>query len=161
MKHSLMAAVCVLTVCHISLAQTPTFQDHAVPVYQGKIAKAKITSDTQMHKTRFRALSQQKVNFAGHYVVDWFGCGTNCIGGVMLDARTGKTDYFPTGAIAMCPSESDENDDKQMQFHANSRLFALQSLREDPEGEYGVACYQQYYVEENGKLRLLSEHKLP
>lgn len=54
----------------------------------------------------------QKPNFAGHYVLDSYGCGTGCMATVLVDLRT--------GAVYSAPFHEPTNGEKS--YRADSRL---------------------------------------
>ncbi len=75
-------------------AQTlPQFSDYpAGRVYRGRVAPLVESSspNARMYRTMTRRAMAAGVNFAGHYVVATWGCGTECMGGQIVDARTGR-----------------------------------------------------------------------
>lgn len=91
-----------LTVCLALLATSasaqsaalPTFSGYpAGPVYRGRVAPLVESSSptARTFRTRTREAMAEGVNFAGHYVIATWGCGTGCIGGHIVDARTGRS----------------------------------------------------------------------
>ena len=80
----------------IPLAQAapPSFEQYPAKRYQGKNAAVKLNADTRSFRTRFRDLSHEKANFAGHYAVGYAGCGTGCVLGMMVDVKNGATQFI-------------------------------------------------------------------
>ncbi len=74
-------------------------------------------------RTRIREGMKQGPNFAGHYSVIQFGCGTGCSGVVVADNRTGRPSRFPRGG--------EDNMYLDLQFQVDSRLLAAQWLDYD------------------------------
>src|SRR4051812_13228581 len=67
------------------------FEQYAVPLYRGQHAKPNCKSDpwSIQYRTRIREGVAGPVTFAGHYAIVAFGCGALCIGGFVVDVRTG------------------------------------------------------------------------
>src|SRR5438105_4871596 len=76
-----------------------TFKQYAVPLYRGQHAKPNFKSDpgSIQYRTRIREGIAGQVNFAGQYAIVIFGCGTDCIGGFLVDVRTGSISDLPLG----------------------------------------------------------------
>ncbi len=74
----------------------PQFKDHSVSDrYIGKTARLALTRDDRMFKTRLAwAAKNQRPNFAGHYILTSWGCGTTCLMGAIIDAKTGKVYWW-------------------------------------------------------------------
>jgi len=60
----------------IILAKVPQFSDYPAPVFKGKNAAMQLNENTKNYRTRFGYLKNEKPNFAGHYVIDFLGCGS-------------------------------------------------------------------------------------
>ncbi|RZL39509.1 MAG: hypothetical protein EOO96_00425 [Pedobacter sp.] len=59
--------------------------------------------EAKAFKTRIiEGYQELEVNFAGHYVATYFGCGASCIMGFMVDANDGKIYDLPLGEGKMC-----------------------------------------------------------
>jgi hypothetical protein len=63
------------------------------------------------YRTALRSGAAKGPNFAGHFTVVTWGCGTSCQSHAIVDAQTGAV-YFP-GVITSLGAE----------FHVDSRLF--------------------------------------
>src|SRR5687767_1925885 len=101
---------------------TPRFEDYSVPVYKGKRAPVNLKSarGAGTFRTRLREGAAQGVNFAGHYTLVAWGCGTGCLSGGIIDAKTG-TVYFPKelGGFGVWYF-SDSPNDEALQFKPQS-----------------------------------------
>jgi hypothetical protein len=78
----------------------PQFEDFPVrKIYKGASAAVDLHSNTQAptYRTRLRETAKQKADFAGHYIVADWGCGSNCQVHMVIDAITGKV-FDGTGA---------------------------------------------------------------
>lgn len=75
---------------------TPTFTQYAAKVENIKNVRVNLKShkDANMFRTNLRNAAKEGVNFAGHYILTTWGCGTNCSQSAIIDARTGKV-FFP------------------------------------------------------------------
>lgn len=79
----------ILTAASMTSAADPAFKDYTVtPVFTGPNHKLvpQENSSPMMDQGRVQAL-QDKVNFAGHYILNRLGCGGSAICGEVLDAQ--------------------------------------------------------------------------
>ncbi len=152
------ALVALGLVAAASSAQTalPQFSDYpAGPVYRGRVAPLVVSSSpfARTYRTRTREAMAEGVNFAGHYVVATWGCGTECMNGHIVDARTGR-------AVADLPFNA-----IFLNVRPDSRLITVatpddlaEMIPIDDTGNEGPipSRYQSsYWVLENGRLRHL------
>ncbi|HBO3108344.1 TPA: hypothetical protein L4R04_005423 [Pseudomonas aeruginosa] len=95
------------------LAEPADFKAYAVPVQnvtlQGSLSGA---NDQIRQRLAWVKAKKQKPNFAGHYVLDSFGCGTGCMASALVDLRT--------GVVYRAPFHEPTSGDKS--FRADSRL---------------------------------------
>lgn len=78
-------------------AKLPTYQNYPVTqIYQGKNANLNIASNpaAKQYQTQLQQAAQQKPNFAGHYIITSWGCGTFCSTIAIVDATNGQV-YMP------------------------------------------------------------------
>ena len=90
----------MLCVWSATLAQerTPKFNDYPARVSQtNSSVKVKIysTPDTSCFRTMLRQTARQGVRFAGHYAIDYWGCGTNCARIGIIDLISGQSYVSP------------------------------------------------------------------
>ncbi len=73
-------------------AHAPTFAQYpAGPLWQGKPAAPVLaTHMARVFRTQLRTQSQGKPDFAGHYHIAGWGCGTSCISWGMVDLKSGQ-----------------------------------------------------------------------
>jgi len=79
-------------------AELPGFSDFAVDeVYSGVPVEVNFSSDPDAvnFKTRLVDGAAKGPNFAGHYTVITWGCGTSCMVVAIIDAKTGKVNILP------------------------------------------------------------------
>jgi len=108
----------------------PRFEKYSADVYAGKPAPLNLRSHrlARMYRTSIREqLSEEGINFAGHYTLAVMGCGTGCSITAIVDARNGNA-YFPRAlngwSVEPGIYEFKENEDVRT-FRANSRLLKI------------------------------------
>jgi hypothetical protein len=92
----------------------PRFEDFAVPVeFKGKPAPVDLSSDpdARRFRTKLREGAKEGPNFAGHYTIVSWHCGTECQVVAVVDAKTGRVYFAP-----FVPEEG-------FDFRLNSSLF--------------------------------------
>ena len=120
--------------------RVPQFKDFPVDeAFVGKNAPVIITRDDRMFRTRIREAARGKPNFAGHYIVTTWGCGTSCLMGAAIDAKTGKV-YWWNFSVC-CWNDIDENF-RPIEFRLNSRLIVFSGVRNEKEGDDGAHFYK-------------------
>ena len=123
-------------------AQTkvPQFKDYpAIEKFNGKNAPPRlITRTDKMYRTMLREGATGKPNFAGHFIVATWGCGTQCIMGAVIDANTGNVYWLPHSTC--CWDQIDDNFEP-IEFRLNSRLIIFSGLR-DEDGDNGAHFYE-------------------
>ncbi len=126
------------------LAKTPSFKDYPVKdIYKGKPAPVDLSSHPEARKfrDRLRYGAKQGPNFAGHFTVVEWGCGSPCQNFAIVNAKTGKV-YMSNIATSF-----------GTKYQLNSNLLILDpDIPPETNGIYGKTTY---YVWKNGKLRKL------
>lgn len=95
-------------------------------------------------RTRIREGMQKGPNFAGHFTVIQFGCGSGCSGVVVGDNRTGRPVRFPRGG--------EDNMYLDLQFRLDSRLIAAQWLDYDAN-----RCFIEFFDFDRGAWNVVSK----
>ena len=133
-------------------SESPRFSDYPVrEVYKGRIAPVILdTKRARMFRSRLREDSRQGTNFAGHYTVVFWGCGTGCAQMAVVDARTGRV-YWPPLDYTDIPSPPDEDPARHPNFRPDSKLLVL--TRSHYDGRGGRTAY--YYLFDKNRFRLL------
>ena len=150
----LLALVALALIAAASSAQTlPQFSDYpAGRAYRGRVAPLVEASspNARTFRTMTRRAMAGGVNFAGHYVVAVWGCGTECADGQIVDARTGR-------AVADLPFNA-----VMAAYHPDSRLLAFNTPAElfevfgtDPEDPIPTRYQSMYWTMERGGLHFL------
>jgi hypothetical protein len=127
-----------------------TAKGPAFSAYPASVEKARVNSinfknnpGAKSFKTRLTEAVRGGVNFAGHYVVAGWGCGTGCITGAIIDARTG-TVLWPLPLYSLGVWYDGNNyADEPVEYRKNSRLLIIRGSPgvkdndpEKPNGEY-------------------------
>lgn len=73
------------------LAGLPRFEDYRIKEpWQGRPPKLQLSSSSErMFRTNLTNAAKEQPNFAGHYRVTYWGCGSNCSAGAVVDLQTG------------------------------------------------------------------------
>ncbi len=161
---TLLFVLASLLACEGITAQTravPRFEDFPVSrKFTGKAVPVNLRSHPLARKfrTMLRASAEEGPNFAGHYTVTHWGCGSNCWSIAIIDARNGNV-YFPRElpSLGVGIVLEGDNDEEPLRFSLGSRLliaegFPFFSERENLEGG------RYYFKWENNRLRLV--HKI-
>lgn len=126
-------------------SRVPQFKDYPVTeAYIGKTAPVVLTHDDRMFRTRLREASKEKPNFAGRYILTAWGCGTSCLMGAVIDAKTGKV-YWWGFSICCWGYEVDDNF-RPIEFRLNSKLIVFSGARNEKDDDNGA----HFYKFENG-----------
>ncbi len=130
-------------------ANAPKFENFPVPVYTGPNAKLDLRRDreTRIFRTRLSSWAKEKPNFAGHYILATWGCGTSCYSIKIIDAKTGRI-YHPAGTRSNAFVNVHESlEDQTLQFRLDSKLLVLIGTPEEDTTRRGIS----YYVWDNNK----------
>lgn len=102
-------------------------------VFVGPHAKPNIGSSPDARRFRTRILRDYtgEPDFAGHFQVVSWGCGSNCHVFALVDTKTGKITFAPTSAAL------------RAEYHLNSALFIIDPTTMVEDGD--SAFYQTAY----------------
>jgi len=132
-------------------ARKPQFGDYPVKeIYKGRVARVRLDSPrARMFRTRLREGSRSGPNFAGHYAVVIWGCGTGCAQMGVVDSKTGRV-YFPPVEWMDIPDMEDEQSRSKF-FRLDSKLLVITKSNYDMERSYTA----YYYLFDKNRFRLL------
>ena len=133
--------------------QKPSFESYPAKVLQiGTTPKLVLTTKSaKKYKTVIADQSGKEANFAGHYLVATWGCGTDCRGFAIINKQTGMVYTMPNVELVAGVMG---NDEERISFRPDSRLFIITGLINDGnEGKF-------YYLWTGNKLQLLVKHSL-
>jgi hypothetical protein len=113
--------------------------------FQGKPAEPILATPHERRlRTDIREQARKGPNFAGHFTVAQWGCGSPCIGFVIIDARSGA--IFDPDLSVGCASKNGMG--AGVEFRLKSRLLSADGMTDPTSKE--VVCGASYY-EWNGK----------
>ncbi|MFY0603471.1 MAG: hypothetical protein JXQ93_05945 [Flavobacteriaceae bacterium] len=74
------------------ISELPAFESYKVPVYMGKLKDPDFSTNPEAKQfiTRIKEGCKSGINFAGHYTLVFWGCGTSCQYGVVVDRKNGN-----------------------------------------------------------------------
>lgn len=137
--------------------QTPRFSDHPVTVERARIKTLnfKRDPDAAAYKTRLSSAVKGGTNFAGHYIIAGWGCGTGCTNAAIIDARTGKV-MWPDELTNVDATYGDGYSEVQLDFKKNSRLLIIHGRPGSKEGSgAGLPSGDHYLVWDGAKFKLI------
>ena len=108
----------------------PRFEDYpATTSFKGRPAPAKIVSSkAKLFRSAIRNGASKGPNFAGHYTLVPWGCGSSCRQFAIVDAQNG-TVYIPAGQMVLLTDPWTQNDplaaEEPVRFRKDSRLLIL------------------------------------
>ena len=133
----------------------PTFSAFPAEVAQhpGRVAEPRFeTPAARRYRTVITQESRQGPNFAGHYRLAVWGCGTDCRGFAIFDLLTG-TVYIDRKIETVVGVMG--NDDPRLDFRPDSTLFVISGQINEAEGSEA-----KYFYKWDGK-RLVLLQKQP
>jgi hypothetical protein len=112
-----------------SIVAVPQYRDYpVVRTHFGPNAQIVLTAQTRMYRTRLGAAAREEPNFAGNYVLTYWGCGTSCVMGAAFDTATGEVIWLP---FSVCCAMSTDPGFQPINFKPNSRLVVFAGLRNE------------------------------
>lgn len=134
----------------------PRFEDYpARKEFTGKPAPAIIAHPrARLFRTMIKTQAQKGPNFAEHYTVATWGCGSGCRGFAIIDARTGRVYFNPKALNVMTPPYLDED---TLQFRPDSRLLIVSGTVDGLNGYQDEAKF--YYEWKNNRFKLIRKIK--
>lgn len=132
----------------------PRFEQYpATAKFRGQPAPVNLNSHPQarMFRTNLRNGAPKGPNFAGHYTLVFWGCGTACQSFAIVDARNGRV-YFPDFAVYF-----GYGTDEAAQYQLDSRLFIADA---EPESGWPQEYQKRnYYRWDNNRFVLIYSEK--
>ena len=129
-----------------SQSRVPQFKDYPVrETYTGKTAPVVLMRNDRRWRTVLREASKEKPNFAGRYILTAWGCGTSCLMGAVIDAKTGKVYWW--GFSICCWDEVGDNF-RPIEFRLDSKLIVFSGVRNEKDHDNGA----HFYKFENGRF---------
>jgi hypothetical protein len=133
----------------------PTFSDYSVLVFAGKLAEPDVNSypRSRLFRSKIREGAKRGPNFAGHYTIVGWGCGSGCGSLAIVDAATGRV-FHPKSLDAIDNINVDYQslwgvEESLIKYRPDSKLLiVIGGINEDPKLR-GIS----YFVWEHDKLR--------
>ena len=120
-------------------------------IFRGKPAKVIInTAKARQFRTRLREDSRLGPNFAGHYTVVFWGCGTGCAQIAIVNAITGKVIWLPQDWVDI-PDE--QNIKTNRNYRLDSRLLIVTKSHYDARASFTG----YFYLMDRDRLRLIKQ----
>jgi len=135
----------------------PRFQDYpASGIFSGKPAPPKLVRPAdRLFRTQIRNGAAKGPNFADHYsIVEW-GCGSSCVSIVIVDAKSGEVYAAPFrtlgyGSVLKYADVSEENY-YPLEYKLNSRLLIVRGCPEERN------CASYFYEWTGSMFKLLDK----
>jgi hypothetical protein len=143
----------LLSPCFIETApaqqRVPQFKDFpADEQYRGKPHAVLLVGDARNFRTRIKEAAKGKPNFAGHYIVAIWGCGSECLEGAVIDAKTGRVYMLP---FTLCCWRGVDDNFNPLEYRPNSKLMIFSGARNEKDNDNGA----HYYKFENNRFVFL------
>jgi hypothetical protein len=129
------------------------FKDYPVTnIFKGKPGAVGLNSDPQarMYRTQLRTQTKEGANFAGHYHLCEWGCGTECEAFAIVDCANGKVHFSKELPFVSWAKWRDEK--FGLEFRKDSRLLIVRGSRQEEE-----AMGTYFYLWDGKNLRLLNK----
>lgn len=129
------------------------FEDCLVAdVFKGKPAAPILATKAQrMYRTVIREGAEKGPNFAGHYTVAEWGCGSACMSFAVVDAETGRVYDAPFADISMAQLDENGRFYRGAVYQLKSRLFIADGCPNEEDKQ----CGTHYYEWKDNKFVLL------
>jgi hypothetical protein len=140
-------------------AAVPSFVDFpATDVFHGKPVPPILTTPAdRLFRTRIREGAKKGPNFAGHYTIAVWGCGSLCTSMVVVNANTGKVfpgpfDILGHFWIGYYLGDTTDKDAPYLDYRLTSNLLVVRGCPEDADEK----CATYFYKWTNRGFRLLT-----
>jgi len=160
MQRAVLIALATLLLSMVAGAQAskePTFSTYKVTIERARAKSINFKNNpgARSFRSRLSEAISNGVNFAGHYIVAGWGCGTGCIYGAIIDGRTGNV-YWPLPLYSLGVWYDDNGYvDRPVDYRKNSRLLVItgspgvkDDAPENPSGKY-------FYEWKSNRLKLV------
>jgi hypothetical protein len=137
----------LMTTFALGQKKVPSFSDYRVKAERITAKQPNLASNkyARMYRTNLRNAAKEGVNFAGHYVLAWWGCGTGCLEAAIIDARTGKV-FFPAILQGVGAGFCELPDDVEtLDYKPNSRLLVLSGFKGGDQNSSNGKCGIYYF----------------
>ncbi len=140
---------------HAMQKAPPRFEDFPARIFKGKPARPLLLSaQARSFRTRLREGAQKGPNFAGHYTIVTWGCGSACQQLAVVDARTGRVYFSKTLSYATYGLDIG-SEEAGLKYRLDSKLLILVGTPGEEENLSGTF----YYKWENNEFKLIHSVK--
>jgi hypothetical protein len=153
---SVVCLFCVLAAAQEESSWDFNFDDYAVSnVFQGTPARPHIMEKQHLEfRTAITEAAAKGANFAGHFTIAQWDCGSDCLSLVIIDETNGKLFPAPFKVLTTPAVEGTEDDPahefKGAVFELKSRLLIIDGCPEEKK------CATYYYEWKDEQLKQLS-----
>jgi hypothetical protein len=122
----------------------------ATPRFMSRAEKDEIAN----HTNRIRDATREGPDFAGHYAIVRWGCGSDCLNFVIVDVGTGEIYDTPFVGASGCPYYLD----KLLSYRLDSRLLIVTGSLEIPQRDHTFRdgpCEKSYFEWRGNTLKFL------
>jgi hypothetical protein len=131
------------------------FNDYPASLDYHVARPVRIQTEAEMvFRTRLLDASKEAANFAGHYVVTSWGCGTGCTMGAVIDKSSGDVIWLP-GTIC-CTFDDLGYDVQPLSYRLKSYLLVLNGRIDEKADSQGA----HYYLIKGDVLVHIGDSKL-
>ena len=129
----------------VSRFDPPRFEQFAAPISREKPVQADTKSPPIAHRyrTELRTQATRGPDFAGHYTIAGWGCGSSCLQFAIIDALTGKV-YFPphiTSVSSVHVGDSSPQKFNSLRYRLDSRLLVVLGAINEDTAQEGIGYY--------------------
>ena len=147
-----------ITAKDLARQKSPKFDQYVTTAE--RIIKLKIDLKSHPNARTYRTVLREGVangpNFAGHYAVVGWGCGTSCLQFAIVDVRSGKV-IFPDDFNGVSGVKFETDDFEKtgvgpywgLRYRIDSSLLVVVGMLNESENREGAF----YYIIEKGKLK--------
>lgn len=139
----------------------PRFETYSAKRYFGKNAAPVLDGDpmTKMFRSQIKEWAKAKPNFAGHYILATWGCGSDCTQLAIIDAKTGKVTHPTEAGSNVATNVHHElleggnlwHASGSIKFRPDSNLLVLIGMPGEDTDKRGIS----YFVWDGAKLSLV------
>ncbi|HQZ26066.1 MAG TPA: hypothetical protein PLD18_12270 [Flavobacterium sp.] len=148
-KARLIVLLCIAFSAICMAQKLPNYSQFPAKVEKKTAKKVNLAShpEAKMYRTNLRnALANSEVNFAGKYILTYWGCGTGCRQGALIDAQTGNV-FFPVELQGVSAGGIELGNHEMMEYKKNSNLliiygYAGSGFESENNNQHGIYCYQ-------------------
>ena len=161
---ALLLPTLLLPLATVILAQKnalPAFEQFGVDeVFKGKPVSPQITTSHRLFRTMIRRGAAKGPNYAGHYTIATWGCGTGCMSMAIIDAKDGRVLDGPFSDLGWGISfkyegkySSLSDNFEPLSYRIDSRLLIVRGCPEDEN------CASYFYEWTDSRFKLI--RKIP